>query len=157
MLEFVDEKFWLALCFIIFVAAVFKPARKAVLSALDESIKNIKQKINEAFDLRQSAEELQKQNQQTLSELNRDFKPTLEKNSQIFQDHLKNKESFLEEMFESRINSFKKSQSGNLKLKSKEEYARIVNKAFDAVNAYLADNRKDLPSDLEIAKSRLSK
>ena len=59
---FSDPQFWVAVSFFLFIAAIFNPVRKLLASSLDSQIKEIKNKINEAENLKNEA-------QQTLSEL----------------------------------------------------------------------------------------
>ena len=49
---FSDPQFWVALAFALFVIAVFKPVRKILSTSLDSKIKEIKDSIDEAEDLK---------------------------------------------------------------------------------------------------------
>ena len=49
---FSDPQFWVAVAFIAFIAAVFNPIRKIVTTNLDKQIKDIKDKIDEAENLK---------------------------------------------------------------------------------------------------------
>ena len=80
---FADPQFWVAVSFVLFIAVIFNPVRKILISSLDAQIKEIKSKIDEAENLKNEA-------QKTLSEL-------------------KNRESEVEkEIKELKINSEKK-------------------------------------------------
>ncbi len=57
-----DPQFWVAISFILFIAAIFNPVRKILNTTLDSQIKEIKDKIEEAENLKSQA-------QKTLSEL----------------------------------------------------------------------------------------
>ena len=59
---FSDPQFWVAVDFFAFIAAVFNPIRKILTTNLDSQIKNIKDKIEEA-------ENLKNETQNTLSEI----------------------------------------------------------------------------------------
>ena len=59
---FSDPQFWVAVSFVLFIAAIFNPVRKILISSLDLQIKEIKFKIEEAENLKNDA-------QKTLSEL----------------------------------------------------------------------------------------
>jgi len=59
---FSDPQFWVAIAFFAFIAAVFNPIRKILTTNLDTQIKNIKNKIEEA-------ENLKNETQNTLSEI----------------------------------------------------------------------------------------
>ena len=47
-----DPQFWVAVAFIIFIAAIFNPVRKILTSSLDEKINEIKINIEEAENLK---------------------------------------------------------------------------------------------------------
>ncbi len=59
---FSDPQFWVAVAFVAFIAAVFNPVRKILTTSLDAQIKDIKNKIEEA-------ENLKNETQVTLSEI----------------------------------------------------------------------------------------
>ncbi len=59
---FSDPQFWVAIAFVSFIAAVFNPVRKILTTNLDAQIKEIKNKIDEA-------ENLKNETQVTLSEV----------------------------------------------------------------------------------------
>ena len=59
---FSDPQFWVAVSFFLFIAAIFNPVRKMLISNLDSQINDIKLKIDEAENLKNEA-------QKTLSEL----------------------------------------------------------------------------------------
>ena len=49
---FSDPQFWVAVAFVAFIAAVFNPVRKMLTTSLDAQIKDIKNKIEEAENLK---------------------------------------------------------------------------------------------------------
>ena len=49
---FSDPQFWVAVAFVAFIAAVFNPVRKILTTSLDAQIKDIKDKIEEAENLK---------------------------------------------------------------------------------------------------------
>ena len=59
---FSDPQFWVAIAFFAFIAAIFNPVRKILATNLDTQIKGIKDKIDEA-------ENLKNETQVTLSEI----------------------------------------------------------------------------------------
>ena len=59
---FSDPQFWVAVAFFAFIAAIFNPIRKILTSNLDAQIKDIRNKIDEA-------ENLKNETQSTLSEI----------------------------------------------------------------------------------------
>ncbi len=53
---FHDPTFWVAVAFVIIVAAVFRPVGRAVVAALDDRSARIAQQLDEAQDLREEAQ-----------------------------------------------------------------------------------------------------
>ena len=53
---FSDPQFWVAVSFILFIAAIFNPVRKILTSSLDAQIKDIKNKIDEIENLKNEAQ-----------------------------------------------------------------------------------------------------
>ena len=53
---FSDPQFWVAVSFILFIAAIFNPVRKILTSSLDAQIKDIKNKIDEVENLKTEAQ-----------------------------------------------------------------------------------------------------
>ena len=53
---FSDPQFWVAVSFILFIAAIFNPVRKTLTSSLDSQIKDIKNKIDEVENLKNEAQ-----------------------------------------------------------------------------------------------------
>ena len=67
-----DPTFWVAIAFVLFVIAVFKPIRGAMLGGLDTKIAEIRQEVEEAEKLREEAQNLlanyQRQQRQALQD-----------------------------------------------------------------------------------------
>src|SRR5690349_7518213 len=55
---FADPEFWVAVAAAIFIAVVWKPARKALVGGLDERAARIRGELDEARRLRAEAEQL---------------------------------------------------------------------------------------------------
>tara|TARA_S200000501_G_scaffold286171_1_gene270575 strand:- start:1303 stop:1788 length:486 start_codon:yes stop_codon:yes gene_type:complete len=53
---FADPQFWVAVSFILFIAAIFNPVRKILTSSLDSQIEDIKNKIDEVENLKNEAQ-----------------------------------------------------------------------------------------------------
>ena len=53
---FSDPQFWVAVSFILFIAAIFNPVRKILASSLDAQIDDIKNKIDEVENLKNEAQ-----------------------------------------------------------------------------------------------------
>ena len=80
---FSDPQFWVAVSFILFIAAIFNPVKKMLISSLDTQINEIKTNIEESENLKNEA-------QKTLSELKR-REAEVEKEIQKFKTDAENK------------------------------------------------------------------
>jgi F-type H+-transporting ATPase subunit b len=61
---FADPEFWVLVAAVIFVAVIWKPARKSLIGSLDERAARIRNELDEAKKLRDEAEQLLAQYQQ---------------------------------------------------------------------------------------------
>ncbi|MDX2083466.1 MAG: hypothetical protein SFV53_05735 [Rickettsiales bacterium] len=53
-----NEKFWLAIAFLAFIAALFKFAKSSIIKSIDDKSKKIAEEILQAHDLKEKAEKL---------------------------------------------------------------------------------------------------
>ena len=53
-----DESFWIAVSFLIFLYFIYKPARKAILNTLDKKIEAIKKHLEESEQLKKDANKI---------------------------------------------------------------------------------------------------
>tara|TARA_B100000575_G_scaffold197178_1_gene159468 strand:- start:51 stop:536 length:486 start_codon:yes stop_codon:yes gene_type:complete len=53
---FSDPQFWVAVSFVLFIAAIFNPVRKILTSSLDAQINDIKNKIDEVKNIKNEAQ-----------------------------------------------------------------------------------------------------
>ena len=105
---FTDPQFWVAVAFIVFVAAIFNPVRKILTSKLDTQIKQIKESIDEAENLKNEA-------QITLSEI-KQRQNEVQKEIKLIQEDAKHQIKQIEEAAE-------------LKLKDQIQKKQLLNSA----------------------------
>ena len=55
MIDFLDESFVVAVCFIIFIYLAYRPVRKAIVASLDARIEEIKAKLAETEKVKKDA------------------------------------------------------------------------------------------------------
>ena len=92
---FSDPQFWVAVAFVTFIAAIFNPVRKILTTNLDSQIKDIKDKIDEA-------ENLKNETQVTLSEVKKRQNDVQAEIKDIHKE-AENKIKQLEEIAESKL------------------------------------------------------
>jgi len=92
---FSDPQFWVAVSFILFIAAIFNPVRKILTSSLDGQINEIKNKIDELYSEHSNLTAVYKKTSYGLEKLgdaderNREFKIFSEELNQISHDAVK--------------------------------------------------------------------
>ena len=128
---FSDPQFWVAVAFFAFIAAVFNPVRKLVTKSLDQQIKQIKDSIEEA-------ENLKNETQLTLSQIKKrqkDVKIEIE----TINKEMKNKINQLEENAKIKIKDQieKKQILANAKI---DQLTRDANQTIQEHISYTAIN-----------------
>ena len=125
---FSDPQFWVFVAFIIFVIAIFKPVKKILTLNLDNKIKEIKNNINKAENIKSEA-------QQILSKINirqNDLKQEI----QDIQNKSKERMAFIEQQFQQKLNEqiIKRNALAKIRI---EQMTRDANMQ---VQQYIADN-----------------
>ena len=91
---FSDPQFWVALAFVVFVIAIFNPIRKLLSSSLDSKIKEIKDSIDQAEDLKNKAQanlsEIKKRQSEVKNEIE-EIKQSAKNKIQILENQAKEK------------------------------------------------------------------
>ena len=122
-----DEKFWLAVSFVIFVALVWKPIARFVLKALDDRSEAIRNELEEAVRLREEAQAVlaayQKKQRESLKEAEEILRKTKEE-----AQHLQSKAEA----------NLKKSLDDRMKL-AVEKIAQAEAKALEDVQHNMVD------------------
>ena len=94
-----DPQFWVAIAFVIFVIAVFKPVRKILSSSLDNKIQEIKNSIEEAEDLKNDTQIILSDIKKRQNEVQKEIKE-IHENAKV---KIKNLESLAEEKLTDQI------------------------------------------------------
>lgn len=147
-----NENFWLAISFIIFMYLAYRPVKKAILSSLDSKISEIQMRVLEAEALKKDAELMLKRTEEEIAHLGvmRDKIINEAKGAAaiLVNERTKTMELLLERKQSESINfiNHKKSQAcSNIQ----SEFAEVVTKL---VSEYFRSSKNDSLSDQEIAK-----
>tara|TARA_B100000886_G_scaffold141555_1_gene95939 strand:+ start:606 stop:1091 length:486 start_codon:yes stop_codon:yes gene_type:complete len=124
---FSDPQFWVAVAFILFIAAIFNPVRKILASSLDSQIDEIKNKINESENLKKDAEK-------ALSELKLRQRE-VEKEIKALNDNAENKIIKLEEQAKQKIND----QIEKRKILAENKIEQLLRDANLSIKKYISD------------------
>ncbi|MDR0329906.1 MAG: ATP F0F1 synthase subunit B, partial [Rickettsia sp.] len=151
-MQLFDEKFWLAICFLIFVYLVYRPIKNIILKSLDDKIMAIKdqvleaQKLNEDMTLLFEDAAVQIQQIEVLREkMIKDGKETA---NNIIKQQNEEFDKFLES---------KKLETIDLMNRQKLEASQMLQSEFcdkmlELVAIYMQSTKNDSISDSEIAK-----
>ena len=150
MVDFVDESFVVAICFIIFVYLAYRPIKKAIVKSLDDRIKEIKDNLNNTEKLREDAKKLLDQVESKISGLEAKEKEILESaeisTKRLVDDRSKEMDLLLERKKES-VNKYIKAK----KTKAVENISsEFTNSVIKTVREYLLETKNNSVSDKEI-------
>ena len=140
---FSDPQFWVAVSFILFIAAIFNPVRKMLVSSLDAQISEIKTKIEEAENLKNEAKK-------TLSELKK-REAEVEKEIKKFKTDAENKISELKNLSSKKLSD----QIEKKKILADNRIEQLLRDTNQNIKSYIADIAIEAITD--ILKTSLSK
>ena len=140
---FSDPQFWVAVSFILFIAAIFNPVRKMLVSSLDAQISEIKTKIEEAENLKNEA-------QNTLSELKK-REAEVEKEIEKFKTDAENKISELKNLSSKKLSD----QIDKKKILAENRIEQLLRDTNQNIKSYITDIAIEAITD--ILKTSLSK
>ncbi|MDC0044791.1 hypothetical protein OAJ12_00165 [Pelagibacteraceae bacterium] len=123
---FSDPQFWVAVSFILFIAAIFNPVRKILTSSLDGQINEIKNKIDESENIKNEA-------QKTLSELKK-REQEVEKEIKALSDNAASKIVGLEEQSKQKL----KDQIEKRKILAENKIDQLVRDANVSIKNYIS-------------------
>ena len=101
-----SETFWVAVAFFIFVALIFKKAKKILIESLDKRIEEIKKRVNEAKELKKDAENNLNEANKNLKNMMNDKKRIIKEaneEAKNLENRLFNEEKKYSERFKKRI------------------------------------------------------
>ena len=134
---FSDPQFWVAVAFVAFIAAVFNPIRRILTTSLDAQIKDIKDKIEEAENLKNetqvSLSEIKQRQNDVQSEIQTILKEAENKVKQIEQlaeDKLKDQIAKRQVLAEAKIEQLTRDANNLIQ-------THITSSAIDATIAIL--------------------
>ncbi|WP_341751503.1 MULTISPECIES: ATP F0F1 synthase subunit B [unclassified Candidatus Tisiphia] len=151
-MQLFDEKFWLAVCFLIFVYLVYRPIKNIILKSLDDKIMVIKDQVLEAQKLNEDMtllfEDATAQIQQIEVLREKMIKDGKETANNIIKQQNEEIDKFLES---------KKLETIDLMNRQKLEASQMLQSEFcdkmvELVTIYMRSTKNDSISDSEIAK-----
>ncbi len=152
-MHFMDENFWVAIGFLIFLYFAYRPVRKAIINALDARINQIKQKLKETEKVRKEAKSLLDEIQTEIDGFER-YKKQILKSAKKSTEILVEKQSKEMDLILSR-----KKQSVIKAIENKQHKIMhelkdsFINEVISLVRNYLVETNNNSVSDEEILKN----
>ena len=137
-----DPQFWVFVAFIVFIATIFNPVRKILISNLDNKINEIKNSIDKA-------EELKSESQKTISEIKK-RENQITNELKILEEETINKIKLYEENATKKINE----QINKKKEIAKNRIDQITREANKEIQYYISETA--LASTINILEKKLN-
>ena len=125
--DFSDPQFWVAVSFILFIAAIFNPVRKILTSSLDAQINEIKNKIDEVESIKNEA-------QKALDEL-KERETKVENEIQNLQSESEKRISELKDISVSKLNE----QIEKRKILAENKIEQLVRDTNNSIKNYISN------------------
>lgn len=152
-MSILDERFWIALCFLIFVYFVYKPIKLAFLSFVNQKINFIKSQIAEAESIKHEAELLLNKAEEQIANLSKLKQQMLDDATNSATLFLNEKQKAIELATESQ----QKESLNIIQNQYNASYEKMKNdlmeETFQLVLEYLKTSNNTSLSDIEIAKN----
>jgi F-type H+-transporting ATPase subunit b len=151
-MDFLDERFLLAISFIIFLYLTYKPIKKAIISSLDKKIEEIQKELLEAEALKKDAIVLLKETEDKIAGLD-NFKESMIQDAKMESGQLiKKKEEELELFLKHKKEEslqFITNQKQKTFNKEKSDFVQLV---VELIEEYFKSSNNASMSDIEIVK-----
>lgn len=156
-MHFLDESFWLAISFIIFVYLIYRPAKKAILKSLDTKVLEVQERVLKAEKLKDDAKLLFEQTEEQINNLEALQLQMTKENNEITEKIVQEKTKEIEEFLEhKKVETIKLIESQKL-LASKELQDEFSDEVVKLVSEYFHSTKNNNLSETDIAKNLMDK
>lgn len=156
-MHFLDESFWLAISFIIFVYLIYRPAKKAILKSLDTKVLEVQEIVLKAEKLKDDAKLLFEQTEEQIKNLEALQLQMTKENNEITEKIVQEKTKEIEEFLEhKKIQTIKLIESQKL-LASKELQDEFSDEVVKLVSEYFHSTKNNNLLETDIAKNLMDK
>ncbi|HJD55688.1 MAG TPA: F0F1 ATP synthase subunit B [Rickettsia endosymbiont of Pyrocoelia pectoralis] len=155
-MNFLDESFWLACSFIIFVYLIYKPAKKAILNSLDTKISEVQEKILKAEKLKEDAKLLFEQTEAQIKNLETLRLQMTKENNEITEKIIQEKTKEIEEFIEHKKAETIKLIENQKSAASEELQNEFCDEVIKLVSEYFQSSKNNNLSESDIAKNLMN-
>ena len=157
MIDFLDESFVVAVCFIIFIYLAYRPVRKAIVASLDARIEEIKAKLAETEKVKKDAKLLLEEIEQEMGSFEERKKTIIESaktsTARLVETRVKEMDLMLARTKDSAIKSIE-----NQRLKVSDAMrVEFTESVLNMVRTYLIETKNNSVSDEEILNHFIKK
>ncbi|XVN41110.1 MAG: ATP F0F1 synthase subunit B [Rickettsia endosymbiont of Argas persicus] len=156
-MNFLDESFWLACSFILFIYLIYKPAKKVILKSLDTKILEVQERVLKAQKLKDDTALLFEQTEAQIKNLEILRLEMTKESSEITEKIIQEKSKEIEEFIENKKNETIKLIENQKLAASKELQTEFCNDVVSLVSEYFQMTKNNNLSDSNIAKNLMSK
>lgn len=156
-MHFLDESFWLAISFIIFVYLIYRPAKKAILKSLDMKVLEVQERVLKAETLKDDAKLLFEQTKEQIKNLENLRLHMIKENNKITEKIVQEKTKEIEEFLERKKVETIKLIESQKSLASKELQDEFSDEVVRLVSEYFHSTNNNNLSETDIAKNLMDK
>lgn len=156
-MHFIDENFWVAVSFLIFIYFAYKPIKKAIINSLDSRINEIKETLSQAEKLKSEAKSLLDQAEKEISHFE-EYKQQVMDSAKLSTERLIETKTKEMELALARKSDSVKNLIENEKIKAFNKLkSEFTDSVISLVRNYLIESKNNNVSDEEIIKNFLDK
>lgn len=156
-MHFIDENFWVAVSFLIFIYFAYKPIKKAIINSLDSRINEIKETLSQAEKLKSEAKSLLDQTEKEISHFE-EYKQQVMNSAKLSTERLIETKTKEMELALARKSDSIKNLIENEKIKAFNKLkGEFTDNVISLVRSYLIESKNNNVSDEEIIKNFLDK
>jgi F-type H+-transporting ATPase subunit b len=157
MINFLDESFVIAVCFIIFIYLAYRPVKKAIVASLDARIKEIKDKLAETEQIKKDAKVL-------LDEIEQEMESFEERKKSIVESSKKSTARLLEKRSKEMDLMLSRTKDSAIKYIDHQRVKAVdtmrtefTESVLNTVRTYLVETKNNSVSDEEILNHFIKK
>jgi len=147
---FNDERFIVAICFIILIYIIYRPAKKAIVRSLDDRINEIKNKVAETHELKHDAQLLLEKITQEIQIFEEKKKVILKQASTNTQEMIKIKAQEMKLVLDQQKNLAIECIENQKKKAYKQIHIKFTKSVVKIVKTYLRETKNSFVSNQEI-------
>lgn len=153
MMNFLDESFWLAISFVIFLYLIYRPIKKIILKSLDNKVLEVQERVLKAEKLKEEAFLLFEQTTEQIKKLETIRSNMMQEGHKATEKIIEERNKEIEEFLEHKKAEVITLISNQTITANKELQDKFCDKVIELVTAYFQSTKDSGVLDSDIAKS----